>query len=303
MEGRLIRIRKPGKITDGLWHLGCGNSGIYVLEGSVSSIIISAGKSYIIPEVLKQLEAYHVDVNKIDKLLILHSHFDHVGVVPFFMRYLPGISVYASSRAIRNLKNRKVIKMINTLNREDARARGLLDELAVCDWEWGDGFGAIEVRDGDRISLGDTAIRVLETPGHSQCSISAYVPRLKALFPSDGGGVPFRNTIIVYGTSDYSEFQNSLLKLSELEVCFLCVDHYGYVVGEEAGQFLGRAVGLAAKLRAVIEDAYRRLGNAEKVVDELIAAYSEENADGIVSGDLFRATWQSIVRNVTVSMH
>ena len=201
------------------------------MEGSVSSIIISAGTSFIIPEVLRQLETFNFDVNKIDKLLILHSHFDHVGVAPFFMRYLPGMRVYASRRAIRRLKNRKVIEMINTLNRKAAKARGLQDELAVYDWEWGDGFGAIEVRDGDRISLGDTAIHVLETPGHSQCSISAYVPRLKALFPSDGGGVPFRNTIIVYGTSDYGEFQKSLLKLTELEVRFLCADHYGYVVG------------------------------------------------------------------------
>ena len=273
------------------------------MEGSVSSIIISAGKSYIIPEVLRQFEAFNIDVNKIDKLLILHSHFDHVGIVPFFMRYLPGISVYSSGRAIRNLKDRKVIGMINTLNREDAMARELLDELEAYDWEWGDGFGAIEVGDDDGISLGDTAIHVLETPGHSQCSISAYVPRLKALFPSDGGGIPFRNTIIVYGTSNYGEFQKSLLKLSELEVRILCADHYGYVVGEEAAHFIGRASGLAAKLRAMIENSYGRLGDVEKVVDELTAVFSEENADGIVSGDLFRATWRSIVKNITVSMH
>ena len=182
-------------------------------------------------------------------------------------------------------------------------ARELLDELEAYDWEWGDGFGAIEVGDDDGISLGDTAIHVLETPGHSQCSISAYVPRLKALFPSDGGGIPFRNTIIVYGTSNYGEFQKSLLKLSELEVRFLCADHYGYVVGEEAAHFIGRASGLAAKLRAMIENSYGRLGDVEKVVDELTAVFSEENADGIVSGDLFRATWRSIVKNITVSMH
>lgn len=64
-----MRIRNPGKIVDGLWHLGRGNSWIYLLEGSVSSIIISAGTSFIIPEILRQFEAFNVDINKIDRLL------------------------------------------------------------------------------------------------------------------------------------------------------------------------------------------------------------------------------------------
>ena len=66
---------------------------------------------------------------------------------------------------------------------------------------------------------------------------------------------------------------------------------------------MGRAVELAATLRTLIENAYLRLGDVEKVVDELTVRFSEQNADGIVSGTLFRATWHSIVKNIAASIH
>ena len=94
-----MRIRKPGRVQEGLWLLGREESGIYLLEGEDGSMIISGGMSYILPDVLGQIEEFGIDEEKITKLLILHSHFDHVGIIPFFKRRHPKMEVYASERA------------------------------------------------------------------------------------------------------------------------------------------------------------------------------------------------------------
>ena len=53
------------------------------------------------------------------------------------------------------------------------------------------------VSEGTTINLGNIDVQIMETPGHSSCSITAYVPQLLALFPSDGGGIPYKETVIV----------------------------------------------------------------------------------------------------------
>ena len=115
-----MRIRKPGKIRDKLWLLGNRESSIYLLEGSNESMIVSGGISYIVPDILEQFDTFDIDINRISKILVLHSHFDHVGVVPFIKQLLPEIEIYASSRAWEMLSMPKAIETINRFGRDVA---------------------------------------------------------------------------------------------------------------------------------------------------------------------------------------
>ena len=44
-----MRCRNAGKVHDRLWYLGREESGIYLLEGDVDSLIVSGGMSYLAP--------------------------------------------------------------------------------------------------------------------------------------------------------------------------------------------------------------------------------------------------------------
>src|SRR5659263_44783 len=94
-----MRIRSAGKVNSSLWYLGRKESGMYLLEGQHESMLISAGISFILGDVLAQMKTFGIDAKKIKSLLILHSHFDHVGTVPYFKRTYPEIDIYASQRA------------------------------------------------------------------------------------------------------------------------------------------------------------------------------------------------------------
>jgi len=49
-----MRIRKPGKVNERIWFLGREESGVYLLEGTNDSMIMSGGMSYIVPDLLQQ---------------------------------------------------------------------------------------------------------------------------------------------------------------------------------------------------------------------------------------------------------
>ena len=293
-----MRVRKPGKIRDQLWFLGAEESCVYLLEGTNESMIISGGLSYLVPEILKQFEKFHIDETRIGKLLILHSHFDHGGIVPFFKRRNPKLQVYASARGWEILRMPRAIQTFNQFSHSVARRGGKEEILAGYDLDWKEGITGIPVFEGDRIDLGNLDVLVMETPGHSSCSISAYVPRLRALFPSDAGGIPYRDMIIASGNSNFTQYQQSLEKLRNLQIDYVCADHYGYVAGEEARGFIQKTIEVAKQERSLMEAAYRRIGNIDSAAQELTRDYYHKHPDWVVSSEIVEGVYRQMLRHI-----
>lgn len=297
-----MRIRNPGKVREGLWALGREESRVYLVEGEHESMVVSGGMSYIVPDVLEQMERFGIDEGKVRKILILHSHFDHVGIVPFFKRRHPQVEVLASKRAWEILPMEKAIRTINQFSRDVTRRMGKEKVYSAYDLEWREDISGLRVSEGDRIDLGGIDVSILETPGHSSCSISAYVPQWKVLFPSDGGGIPFRETIIPSGNSDYTQFQKSLEKLAAVEVEYYCADHYAHVVGEEAREMVRRSIEAAQRHREQVEAALRSEGDIEKASRKLVLAFYRENPDYFLSPEIFAGVYRQIVRHIAGTM-
>ena len=293
-----MRIPKPGKVVDRLWYLGHEESGIYLLDGGDEAIIISGGLQYIVPEVLRQIEEFDLNQKKLSKLLILHSHFDHVGIVPFFKRHHPDSEIYASERAWKILGNQNALDTINAFSRTVTEKMGMAERCSEYDLEWRNDVSGITVFEGDHIAVGDTELHVLGTPGHSSCSISAYAPQLKALFPSDSGGIPYKGTIIPSGNSNYTQFQESLEKLNDLKPDYLCADHYGYCTAEDARNFISRSINVAREHRSRIEETYRRTGNVDATAQEMTTSFYAENPDYFLPREIFEAVYRQMVRHI-----
>jgi glyoxylase-like metal-dependent hydrolase (beta-lactamase superfamily II) len=297
-----VRIRKAGKVIDNLWLLGHETSGVYLLEGKEGSIIISGGVSCIVPAILHQIEAFGIDMAQANKILILHSHFDHVGIVPFLKRLQPEIEIYASKRAWEILSMPKAIDTINAFNRSVTEQMGMAETCSEYDLEWRDDICGKEISDGDEIDLGDVKLQIIETPGHSSCAISAYEPVSKALFPTDSGGIPFKQMVVTSGNSNYTKFQKSLEKLRNLDVAVYCADHYGYVTGEEASAFIDRSIEVAKEHRRIMEEAYARTKDIDKATEELVASFYDENQDYFLPQDIFGAVYRQMVRHIAEVM-
>jgi glyoxylase-like metal-dependent hydrolase (beta-lactamase superfamily II) len=263
-------------------------------------MLISGGMSYIVPDVLEQLASFNLDVAKIDRHLILHSHFDHVGVVPFFKRRWPHLEVLASGRAWEILAMPKAKNTINEFSKiVSQRMRPAWEDSGECNWD--DDITGTAVHDGTVIDLGGQEALVLATPGHSSCSVSLYVPALKALLPSDAGGIPYQETIFPTGNSNFTQFQESLVRLSRLEVDYLGADHYGYISGEEARTFIADTAEVAARLRALIENIYARKRDVDATVKYLIAEHYRRNPDYFLAPEILTGVYRQMVRHISGS--
>ena len=278
--------------------MGREESCIYVLRGRRASVIVSGGMSYLVPNILQQFEAFGIDERRITKLLILHSHFDHVGIVPFFKRRHPELQIYASQRAWEILQMPKAVSTINEFSYSVAKRMGKEDLHARYDLNWRDDVNGASVREGERIDLGDLEVFIYETPGHSSCSISAYVPQIKALFASDAGGIPYKDVIIASGNSNFTQYQESLEKLKDLSVKYVCADHYGYVAGDESRDFIQKGINQARQQRAWIEKVYLRTLDIEVASRELVRAFYKENPDYFLAPEIFEGVYRQMVKHI-----
>jgi len=165
----------------------------------------------------------------IDTLLLTHSHWDHTGASSFLQKYY-GFDVLASQRTVDLLQKRKVIDFVNRLNQDYKKmvkdtSDTVFDGLDMCR----------TVVEGERIPVdGDAYFEVIETPGHTKCSISFLLHPWKILFPGDATGVLEQDGAVKpLFLSSYRDYENSILKLVGLGAEVLAFPHNLIIKGKE----------------------------------------------------------------------
>jgi len=291
-----MRIRTVGKVTNGLWCLGREESNVYILEGQDSTILINGGFSYILPDVLEQMKTFGINADKIGKLLLLHSHFDHVGIAPYFKRTYPAIEVYASAPAWKIFAMPKAIEIINSFSKLSAKQEGV-ESLEAYDLDWRDDIMGTTLIEGDKIDLGGVTLVISETPGHSNCSLTAYEPTMKIMFASDAVGIPYQDFCFPSMNTNITQYLASLEKLRSLPVSCHCADHYGYITGDEAVRFVDMSIDEGRKWKAIMEDLYRSCGGDIDAAGRAVTDYFYQQMPGyFIARDILEGVFKQIFK-------
>jgi len=266
---------KPGKITERIWLVGRRESCAYLVGDGSEYALLGGAMAYVAPDVLEQVNDFGIDEQKIRRIVVLHSHFDHCGMVPFLKRCWPWVTVTASGKSQELLGKQKVIDSIEMLNQAMIAQNGLTGNGQALDLR----FSGIEVDavvgEGDVLACSDLSLEIMEVPGHSSCSIAVYIPEEKALFASDAGGIPFGDKIFTAANANFDLYQQSLEKMAARDVDILLAEHYGAQSGPEGRQFLGKAITAAADTRRALEETYAATGDearTTKIVTDRIMA-------------------------------
>ena len=262
-------FEKPGYVTDRILMLGRKESCVYLLMGEHGYALLGGGMAHIVPEILAQLQTYQIDEHKIQRIIILHSHFDHCGIVSFFKRRWPWATVTASARAKDLLSMPKAIDTIDRLNHMLFKKYGREKETKAL----GLSFTGIEVEDvvtdDDILTCGDLTMDVIEVPGHSSCSIAVYVPQQKALFASDAGGIPYGKRIFTAANSNFDKYMESLEKMASYDIDVLLAEHFGARAGKDAKEYLAKSIISARQTRSMMEAAYIKTRDEKKTTKEV----------------------------------
>jgi 2-aminobenzoylacetyl-CoA thioesterase len=261
-------IANPGKISAQVDFLGARKNAVFLLKGK-EGMLIGGGMSYIAPSLEKQFAYPEFDPQKIRYLVILHSHYDHCGAVPYLKRKFPHIRILASAYAQKVLANPKAIDFIARQNKRMVEQMGVVEDSRRLNLQF-DGLQVDQVvKEGDRIDLGDgITAEFMEVPGHTKCAIAVYVPKLEALFPTDA--VPFatddgQEPSFPSPQFDFPAFQASLGKLAALPVQICACEHNGVFTGDEAKQFITKGLAKTEGLKQYLMGEYQKA----KTLDEM----------------------------------
>ncbi len=246
----MLITQVPNQLADRFWMLGNEAYPLYLYANAEQASVLEGGISAVGPVLVEQIEARGLAPNGLTKLVVTHAHPDHVMAIPWLRQKYPQLKVVASQTAADTLANPKALAFfakIDAALAESLRQAGRLAQPAAAVPTEPELFAVDEVvRQGDTIEVAaEVTFQVLETPGHSPCSISLFEPAKRFLVVSDATGywLPADDYWWPNYFDDYGTYLASMQRLSGLSAEVLCLSHNAALTGrEEIQDYFRRAI-------------------------------------------------------------
>lgn len=205
---------------------GHGGEALLIL-GSEKTALYDCGMAYCWKQMLENLEK-SLEGRTLDYVLVSHTHYDHIGALPYLRERYPEAVVFGAEHAARVFERHGARKIMKRLG-EEAMREYCGDEVEIKT----QGLSVdVIVREGERIDLGDRYFRVIETPGHTDCSLSFLLEPDGILFASESTGVLLTPEIIhTPMLKSYEDCMDSAKKCADLKPKFIVIPHYGVIPG------------------------------------------------------------------------
>ncbi len=272
---------ETGKVVEDFYVTGLRWSPVYLYAGA-HPVLFEAGFACA-------AKLYGEDIRSVlgqrrpEILFLTHVHYDHCGATGYLKDTFRGIRVAASGHSAKILARPNAQRLIMNLSR---LAVGLVAQADRVDGE--DlvdepfrPFGIdIELSGDSQISLGDTTIQVISTPGHTRDQLSYYIPERKILIGTEATGCMDRTgAFIPEFLVDYDEYVASLRRLAALPSEVLCQGHHFVYVGRDEVQvFFDRSIKAAEDFRGrVMELLDEHAGSVEQVVQHIKGEQYDKN--------------------------
>jgi glyoxylase-like metal-dependent hydrolase (beta-lactamase superfamily II) len=282
-------IKEPNTVTERIEFLGRPELCSYLIKGDTYALVGGAMVNTI-PDVLAQLNDLDIDLERIRHLVILHTHYDHLGMAPYLVRQWPWLRVAVSKVGANVLTNQKALKAIQDYNNSMLKAKSGVDQIEPLNIVK-EGFPVhLIINGGMELDLeSGVKLQVIDVPGHSVCSVALYFPREYVLFASDSIGTLTEERVLPMGSSNYDDFQESIDRLSNLGAEIICLEHFGALTPPEGIEFCERVKKEAKDFRKEMIDIYKKNADIELTVEELAKDfYCGLSKAGLLPEDLLK---------------
>jgi glyoxylase-like metal-dependent hydrolase (beta-lactamase superfamily II) len=230
----------PREIVNDLWMLGTNPYPLYLSKGIESGTIFEGGTGAMGFVVRDQLQTLGIGADFVTQVVLTHAHPDHVMAVPLLREMFPSATVLASEAASKTLRNEKAIASFCQM------------DDTVTDWLIGKGLITDDCRrppvpeneitvdrllkEGNTVDVDEgISFQVIETPGHSECSLSFFEPNAKVLIISDATGYYLPDDDVWWPNyfSGYGPYVASIEKLAQVGAGVLCLSHNAVIQGAD----------------------------------------------------------------------
>ncbi|HPD14360.1 MAG TPA: MBL fold metallo-hydrolase [Planctomycetota bacterium] len=231
----------PVAVSDKVLMLGTNAYPMFLYSGEDEGTLFEGGVGAMGPLLLEQFDQLGIRRDFVKQIVVTHAHPDHVMAVPLLRREFPGAQVLASGAAAKTMGIDKAIGFFCKI--DGALTGSLLQSGAIDDRHRPEALTEMRIpvdrllKEGDAVVV-DTgvAFRVLETPGHSECSLSLFEPDTRTLVISDAAGyyLPEHDLWWPNYFTGYAPYVSSLVRLAKLGAEVLCLSHNGAIRGARA---------------------------------------------------------------------
>lgn len=270
----------------------------YLIVGDQNTALVDCGMAYCASNLINNIKRV-IPNRPLDYVLLSHSHYDHIGAVPYLKAEWPELKICGAEHDQNILKRHNALKAIRELSLQAAEiySEGLIDD-------YNDDLMKIDIMiaEEDCIDLGNIKIQVLETPGHTRCTLS-FLMNHEILFVSESCGTLSRAGKMYPGfLISYSQAIASIKKCQALHPKFIYAPHYGLVDIISMPNYWQDCIEAAEKSRYFILH-YSELGYSE---DQILTEYEEVFRDEESSSEqpinAFRINTRSMIKAVLNSL-
>lgn len=278
---------------DRIYNVRGGRGGdAYLLIGTQKAALIECGMAYCASDLITNIKKV-LGSRALDYVFVSHSHYDHIGGIPYLKCVWPNLIVHGSEYDQRILRRSTALKTIRELSIEAAKiyAQGFFpdynDDLLKID---------TVITDGDLYDLGDLSIQVVQTPGHTQGTLSFFVNQ-EILFASESTGTfnpsgRISPTFLVR----YSQAIDSIKKCRDLNPKYIYSPHYGLLKPSDTLGFWEKSIEAADKSRYFVL-YYSDLGySEEEILSEYEKVFRNEENGSEQPLNAFRINTRNMIR-------
>ncbi len=261
----MVFINSEGRFNENSYMID-GN--IYEMKGGLSLYVIDNGGERMLIDTSTEDQAEYIvtkmkefGIFPIQKILLTHSHWDHMQGVGEIIKLMGGIDVevLASEKAIENLKDPRYMN-----DPFDVPAKPVKDVTPL--------------REGDLIDLNGLKLRIVNLFGHSMDSIAILDEKNNNLFVGDAiKRKDFDTFSPLFMPPDFNELAllNTFQKLRDMgnRLNSLSLSHYGIWTDEDCHKLLGEMEPLHHKTKESIIKWYNENPSVEYLSKKFIETF------------------------------
>ena len=274
---------------------GPGGEAILIL-GSEKTALYDCGMACFADNLIENLKTVlNAEGKTLDYILLSHTHYDHIGALPYVLQVWPEAQVCGLQKA------KEVFAHPNaraTMERLGNNAKALYGVEGIEITAAGMRVDRV-LADGDSIRLGAETITAYETKGHTDCSASYLLSPEKILFTSESTGMQVTSMRVQTSPlKSYDDCFASAARLKTFDVNDLMLPHYGRLPSFRNQTYFDDFIKEAELEQHMLEEAIRQGLSDDELLQLHMRRYWSEKRNKAQPFAAYALNTQIIIRQL-----